>query len=170
MKNWWYRECFITNYVNEGDSHKLSSVDDSQYTVLLTFKCLALKLMKNLFNLKNYSTWDIFWLKGIPDMLLFHSLVWGELINGTGGLVPDKADLLLLHCMWMCTEQNLWRMHHKNDALINQVLAEYYGRNIDCIQYCIMIITGQVYLLYYHHLYNVFVYVSCVLMLEWDID
>ena len=26
-------ECFIANYVNEGDSWKFSSVDDSQYTV-----------------------------------------------------------------------------------------------------------------------------------------
>ena len=31
--NWWSRECFLANYVNEGDSQKLSSVNDSQYTV-----------------------------------------------------------------------------------------------------------------------------------------
>ena len=29
------RECFLVNYVNEGDSRKVSSVGNSQYTVLL---------------------------------------------------------------------------------------------------------------------------------------
>ena len=28
------RECFLTNYINEGDSQRISSVNDSQYTVL----------------------------------------------------------------------------------------------------------------------------------------
>ena len=32
MKNRWSREYFLTNYINEGDSQKFSSADDSQYT------------------------------------------------------------------------------------------------------------------------------------------
>ena len=40
-KNWWSCECFLANYVNEGDSWKFSSMNDSQYTVLtkLTSPC-----------------------------------------------------------------------------------------------------------------------------------
>ena len=34
-KNWWSCECFLVNYVNEGDSRKFSSMDDSRYTVYL---------------------------------------------------------------------------------------------------------------------------------------
>ena len=33
MKNWSSREFFLANYVNEGDSRKISSASDSQYTV-----------------------------------------------------------------------------------------------------------------------------------------
>ena len=32
MKNWWSRERFLVNYINEGDLQKVSAADDSQYT------------------------------------------------------------------------------------------------------------------------------------------
>ena len=33
MKNWWSRERFLANYINEGDLRKFSSANDPQYTV-----------------------------------------------------------------------------------------------------------------------------------------
>ena len=33
-KNWWFRKFFLANYVDEGDSRKFSSMNNSQYTVL----------------------------------------------------------------------------------------------------------------------------------------
>ena len=40
-KNWSSRECFLANYVNEGDLQKISSVNDSQYTI---FKIIIVQI------------------------------------------------------------------------------------------------------------------------------
>ena len=33
--NWWSHECFLVNYINEGNSQKFSSTNDSQYMVYI---------------------------------------------------------------------------------------------------------------------------------------